>query len=98
MSNPRPKFSVGDTVRITSVRDCVFGWNQDMINQIGREAKIISVDWNPFAEEFEYSISGEAGTWAWDDTCFEEGYAEEELEEFDEHERQSLIELVIEAK
>lgn len=68
---PEPAYKVGDMIRVVSVDDCKFGKNEEMIAQIGRDAKIINVTWERWRDCYKYHISGPGGHWMWSENCFE---------------------------
>lgn len=64
-------FNVGDRVIVTEgVKQCQFGCNQEMINEIGNEFTIKESGTCP--EQYYYLEEIE---WIWDDSCFELAFA-----------------------
>lgn len=83
------RFYAGDTVVVRGVRDCVFGYNDDMEDLIGHTVHITSVEMDKTYDELSYSIIEDGGSWMWDDSCFEyiesdnfEPVSADELKEF----------------
>ena len=64
------KYHVGDRVGIENVRDCVFGWNDEMEEYIGEICEIKRVSWSKDRNAYSYSIDLDKQYWMWDDSCF----------------------------
>ena len=65
------RYHVGDMVRIGNVRNCVFGWNEDMEGYSGEVCTIKRVEWSKYKDAYEYEIDLDNRYWMWDDSCFE---------------------------
>lgn len=64
------KYHVGDRVRIGRVRNCIFGWNEDMEGYSGELCTIQKVQWSKHRNGYSYEIDLDGRYWMWDDSCF----------------------------
>lgn len=58
-------FKIGDSVVVSHPRDCIHGWNSDMVDLKGKLATITGIGWN------SYSIDLDHGSWMWCDKSLE---------------------------
>lgn len=82
-------FYVGDTVIVRGVRECMFGYNDDMEDLVGCTVHIIEAEIDKTYNTPIYLIAEDDGVWKWDNSCFEyaesiefEPVSEDELKEF----------------
>lgn len=64
------RYHVGDRVRIGNVRNCIFGWNEDMEGYSGELCTIQKVQWFKYKNGYSYEIDLDNRYWMWDDSCF----------------------------
>lgn len=83
------RFCVGDTAIVRGVRECVFGYNDDMEALVGCAVHITEVEIDKVYNAPSYFIAEDNGEWTWDNSCFEytesidfEPISEDELKEF----------------
>lgn len=64
------RYHVGDKVRIGTVHNCIFGWNEDMESYSGQTCTIQRVEWSKYKKGYLYEIDLDNRYWMWDDSCF----------------------------
>ena len=64
------KFHVGGIVRVVdSPVDCVFKWVSGMNEFCGREAEIVSIDWNYMRDTWAIRLDVDSERFLWDENC-----------------------------